>query len=267
MEDLILWTPWWLALLAGLALGSLDNVLIHRLPRGESLWRPASRCPACGRAIKPWENIPLLSWLVLRAQCAGCGWRIPLRYPLVEAAVAVVALSVAWRVPLGWAWLVWIPAGALLVAMAVIDLDCRRLPNPLTAALALLGVAGLALTLAGLATPDSRLPLPLDALLGALAGGGLLWGFAWLGWLLFKREGMGAGDVKLMAALGLLLGWQSVLLAIFLASLGGSVAGLALRRRHGAELAFGPWLALGAWLAFLRGPEWIRAYLDWAVGL
>ena len=266
MEALIEWTPWWLALLLGLALGSLDNVVIHRLPRGESLVRPSSRCPSCGRAIRPWENVPLLSWLALRGRCAGCGWRIPLRYPLVEGVTALVALSVAWRVPLGWAWLVWIPVGALLVALAAIDLDCRRLPNPLTATLAALGVAGLALTASGLAGADSRLPGHLDSLLGALAGGGLLWGFAWLGWLLFKREGMGAGDVKLMAALGLLLGWQNVLLAIFLASLGGSVAGLALRRRQGAELAFGPWLALGSWLAFLQGPEWIRAYLQWTVG-
>jgi leader peptidase (prepilin peptidase)/N-methyltransferase len=90
---------------------------------------------------------------------------------------------------------------------------------------------------------------------------------AWLGWLLFKKEGMGAGDVKLMAAMGLLLGWPSTLLAIFLGALGGSVAGLLRGRKRGHELAFGPWLALGCWLAFLRGPEWIQAYLNWALGL
>ncbi|MFA7330109.1 MAG: prepilin peptidase [Candidatus Delongbacteria bacterium] len=266
METLVLLTPWWLALLLGLALGSFNNVLIHRVPQGRSLVRPGSSCPSCGRLIRPWENVPIVSWLGLRGRCAGCGWRIPLRYPLVELATALTALSVAWRVPLGWSWLVWLPALALLVALAVIDLDCRRLPNPLTAALGALGGLGLLLSASGLAGAESRLPAVTDALLGVLAGGGLLWGFAWLGWLLFKREGMGAGDVKLMAALGLLLGWQSTLLAIFLASLGGSIGGLLLRRR-GVELAFGPWLALGSWLALLQGPEWIRAYLDWALGL
>lgn len=266
MDTLIAWTPWWLALLSGLALGSFNNVLIHRLPRGLSLVRPGSSCPACQRPIRPWENVPLLSWLGLRGRCAGCGWTIPLRYPVVELLTALTALSVAARVPLGWAWLVWIPALSLLVALTVIDLDCRRLPNTLTAALGLVGLLGVGLGLAGVAGPADRLPDALGSLLGVLAGGGVLWAFAWLGWLLFKREGMGAGDIKLMSAMGLLLGWQGSLLAIFLASLGGSVAGLVQRRRRGAELAFGPWLALASWLVFLQGPEWIQLYLDWVLG-
>jgi len=265
---LIDWTPWWLALLLGLALGSLDNVLIHRVPRGQSLWHPPSSCPSCARRIRPWENVPVLSWLALRGRCAGCGWRIPARYPLVEAGAALLALSVAWALPLGWAWLAWIPAGALLLALALIDADCRRLPDPLTVALAACGALGLGLTASGLAAPGATSGLPpwREALLGALAGGGTLWAFAWIGWWLFRREAMGAGDVKLMAAAGLLLGWPRALLAIFLAALGGALGGLLLRRRRGHELPFGPWLALGSWVAFLWGWPLIRLYLDWVLG-
>lgn len=267
MDTLIAWTPWWLALLLGLALGSLGNVLIHRVPRGLSPWSPPSSCPDCGRRIRPWENVPVLSWLWLRGRCAGCGWRIPPRYPLVELGTAATALSVAWAVPLGWSWLAWLPAGALLLALAVIDLDTRTLPNPLTLALAACGAAGLVLRAAGLAGPESRLPGVLEGLLGALAGGGSLWAFAWIGWWLFKREGMGAGDVKLMAAAGLLLGWPRTLLAIFLAAAGGAAGGLLSGRGRQQELPFGPWLAAGAWVSFLFGDALIRAYLDWVLGL
>ena len=268
MDLLIGWTPWWLSLLLGLALGSLNNVLIHRVPKGQSLWHPPSSCPACHRRIRPWENIPVLSWLALRGRCAGCGWRIPARYPLVELGTALVALSVAAVIPLGWAWLAWIPAGSLLVALALIDLDCQRLPDPLTLAVGACGVLGLALQAADLtqAGPGSGLPEWREALWGLVAGGGTLWGFAWIGWLLFRRESMGAGDIKLMAALGLLLGWPRVLLAIFLAALGGAAGGLLLRRSRFQELPFGPWLALGAWVSFLWGRRLIAAYLAWVLG-
>jgi len=262
VERIILLTPWWLSLLAGLALGSFANVLIHRLPQGLSLWRPASRCPACQRPIKAWENIPLVSWMLLRGRCAGCGWSIPWRYPLVEALCAVLALSVAWRLPLSLAWLVWLPVVPLLVALAFIDLDTQRLPNTLTLPLALLGLAGGGLSWLGGGEWTGQLPSPLESLLGLLAGGGSLWAFAWLGWLLFKRESLGAGDVKLMAALGLLLGWKGSLLAIFLAALGGAAWGIAQRRGRHAELPFGPWLALGSWIAFLWSDTLLSWYLD-----
>ena len=261
VDALILWTPWWLSLLAGLTLGSFANVLIHRVPQGLSLLRPASRCPACARPIRPWENIPLLSWLLLRGSCAGCKWPIPLRYPLVEVLSALLALSIAWRVPLGWAWLIWLPVAILLIALSFIDLDTQRLPNPLVLALGSAGLLGLVLTYSGYCGPESALPLPSNALLGMLAGGGSLWAFAWIGWFLLKRESLGAGDVKLMSALGLLLGWQHTLLAIFLAALGGALWGLSLRRGRHAELPFGPWLALGSWIAFLWGQPLIDAYL------
>lgn len=270
MSDAILLTPWLLALLLGLALGSFANVLIHRVPRRLSLLRPPSRCPSCERPIRPWENVPLLSWLLLRGRCAGCRAPISARYPLVEALVAALALGVQAAFGLDWSWLLLLPALCLLTALAFIDWDTTLLPDRLTLPLGLFGLAGVAaqqlLPLAGLPRL-AGLPGPLDALLGALAGGGSLYAVAWIGWWILKREAMGAGDIKLMAAVGLFLGWRSVLLAIFLGALAASVHGLATRGGRLQERPFGPWLALGSATALFWGPRLIGLYLDWALAL
>jgi leader peptidase (prepilin peptidase) / N-methyltransferase len=269
VDAAILWTPWLLALLAGLALGSFANVLIHRVPTGGSLLRPSSSCPACGRRLRPWENIPLLSWLLLRARCAGCHAPISPRYPLVEGLVALQALLLPARMGLDWSWLLLLPALALLTALAFIDWDTQRLPDRLTLPLGLIGLAACAvqglLALVG-APPLAGLPGPLDGLLGGLAGGGLLYAIAWIGWWILRREAMGAGDIKLMAAFGLLLGWQQTLLALLLGALAGSIAGVIQRGARFEERPFGPWLALGSIIALFWGDALIALYLGWVLG-
>jgi len=267
----------------GALVGSFLNVVIHRLPRGESIVRPGSRCPACGRAIRPWHNVPVLAWLALRGRCRDCGARIPVRYPLVEAATAVLFALFAWRFGPAPATLLWMAFAAILLAAALIDADHRIIPDELS-------LGGLALGL--LAMPAAQVhegAAALDAwrhaLAGAALGGGLLWvvGFAharvcaaagrrfehWPGegedfpragsldwWTWFP--GMGFGDVKLLAMIGSFVGPVGVVYTIVAASLLGLVFGLAwavLRRGLGAPFGFGPMLAFGALLVALVPPS------------
>lgn len=256
--------PWLLAVLSGLALGSFANVLIHRVPRGLSILSPPSSCPGCGHRIRLRENIPLLSWLLLGGRCSACRSSISARYPLVELLVALLALSIAWRLPLDWGWIPWLLVACLLTALSLIDLDTMRLPNPLVIALAAVGLAAVAAAslLAGTGQSMSGVPDWPQALLGALTGGGILLFFALLGRLWLKRDSMGAGDIKLMTALGLLLGWEKMLLCIFLASLLATIyIGLRGGKARGLEFPFGPWLALATWISFLAGDWIIAAYL------
>lgn len=270
MEGLVPLTPWILATLFGLALGSFANVLVHRVPLRMSLLSPPSSCPACGRRIRPWENLPLLSWLLLRARCAGCRAPISARYPAIEALVAGLALLVQQQFGLDWSWLVLLPALCLLVALAFIDWDTSLLPDRLTLPLGTIGLLALAAQ-ALLPRLGLRMlvgvPGPLDGLLGALAGGGTLYLIAWIGWWILKREAMGAGDIKLMAAFGLLLGWSGTLLALFLGALAGSLHGVATRTGRLQERPFGPWLALGCAISLFWGDRIIDAYLQWVLAL
>lgn len=265
--------------LLGAVVGSFLNVVIHRLPRGESVVWPGSRCPACGRAIRPWDNVPVLSWLVLHGRCRDCGARIALRYPLVEAGTAALFAVIALRFGPLPSTAVWLAFGALLLAAALIDIDHRIIPDELS-------LGGLALGLT--AMPAARIlegaaPLPAfgSALAGAALGGGLLWvvGFAharvcaalgrrfehWPGegepfpragsldwWTWFP--GMGFGDVKLLAMIGSFVGPAGVLQTIVAASLVGLVFGVVwalVRRGLGVPFGFGPMLAFGALLAAL----------------
>lgn len=266
------------ALLFGLMVGSFLNVVIHRLPRMlEREWRaqcalltgttpesgprydlvvPGSACPACGHAIRWYENIPLVSWLALRARCAACGAPIALRYPLVEAFTGVLFACAAWHWGYGaQAVAAWVLLAAL-IALAVIDIDTQLLPDDITLPLLWLG---LLVNLAGLfCTLD-------EAVIGAAAGYLSLW----LVYHLFKRltgkEGMGYGDFKLLAALGAWLGWKLLLPIVLAASLAGALVGLLLivaRRHDGARpLPFGPWLALGGAAALFWGDRIIEFWL------
>lgn len=275
-----LFSPVVLALL-GLCIGSFLNVVIHRMPlmlerrwRLESaetlgveagvaesitLSRPRSRCPSCGHAIRWHENIPVLSWLWLRGRCAGCGTRIPLRYPFVELLTAALFAAVAWRVGPTPAALLWCGFVAVLVALAGIDWDTTFLPDDLTLPLLWAGLVASAL--------GWTLPLP-DALWGAVAGYLSLWSVYWLFKLATGKEGMGYGDFKLLAALGAWLGLKMILPIVLAASVVGAVVGIGMKLgatlREGRYVPFGPFLAGGGLLVLLAGPARVLGWLGWA---
>ncbi len=242
-----------LALIAGLAIGSFLNVVIHRLPLGESVVSPRSRCPKCGHQISGIENVPVLSWIALRGKCRSCGAPISIRYPLIELATGLLYVAVvaaAWdepaRIALG---LILVTA---LVPITAIDLEHRRIPNKITGPTAIaLIVAGTALNLSG--QPDRLMWAAIVALpFFALA-------------LILSRS-MGLGDAKLMGVMGLALG-RAVVPALFIAFLVGTIVGVGIMAKHGARsrktaIPFGPFLALGALVAFFVGDELVDAYLD-----
>jgi len=268
-----------LALGLGLVVGSFLNVVVYRLPRGESLLRPASHCPTCKRPVRPWHNVPIVAWLWLRGRCAACRAPIGLRYPAVEALTGLLFAAVAWRfgpgamTPIGWAF------AAALVAAALIDFDHRLIPDSIS-------VGGLALALglvpaARFAAGEPFAAALAASLAGAALGAGLLWavgfGHARLATALGRRfehwpgegeerptpgsldywtwfPGLGFGDVKLMAMIGAVLGPAGALEAILAASVAGVLLGLAYAaatRTWNAPFGFGPAIAIGALLVLL----------------
>jgi leader peptidase (prepilin peptidase)/N-methyltransferase len=241
-----------LAFLGGLVAGSFVTVVAHRVPRGESIVGPRSRCPACGAQIAAYDNVPLVSWLVLRGGARCCGSRISPRYPLTElllGSLYVAIVLVLWEEPAEVALgLVFV---TMLAAITLTDLERRIIPNKI-----LLVAAGVAVAIAAVTDPSS---LPERAI-AAVAAGGLLF----LAALAYPR-GMGLGDVKLAATMGIFLG-RDVAPAIFAALLAGSLVGLAMIARHGSAarkraIPFGPFLALGGIVGLLIGGELIDWYL------
>ena len=241
--------------LFGLVAGSFVNVVIHRFPRGESVVFPGSHCPACGAAIRAVDNVPVLSWLLLRGRCRDCRAPISARYPLVELVNAILWVAVFVRAP-GWADFA---SGAFLcsacLALLAIDAEFRILPDRIT----LTGIAvGLALSFL------SRSRTPLSAFAGAALGAGALWLLAFLWEKLRKVEAMGLGDVKMLGMIGALLGVPGVVLSVLLASVAGSLVGIAMvAARRGSlqtTLPFGVFLALGAVASLFWGPEIVALY-------
>ena len=245
--------PLVVALLFGLITGSFLNVVIYRLPRGRSVVWPASACGGCGRELRWFENVPVVSWVVLGAKCARCKAPISAQYPLVEATTAALFVLVTWLTPVGPLLAARLLFVCGLVVLFGIDLEHQILPNSIT----LPGVAvGLIFSLAG--PPGLK-----DALLGVLLGGGVLYAIA-AGYYLWRREeGLGMGDVKMLAMIGAFLGWQSVLLTLVLASFSGAVIGVAMmaaqRGTMKYALPFGTFLAIGALVAMLAG----QPIIDW----
>ncbi len=251
----------------GLLIGSFLNVVVWRVPRGESVVSPPSACPRCGHVVRPRDNIPVLSWFVLRGECRDCRGPISPRYPLVEAATGVLFAVTAWFAGLTWVLPALLYLVAIGIALALIDLDVHRLPDAIVLPSSL--VAGALLTLASWNPGGSPL---WDALLRAGIGAVLMFSVYFL--LLFVYpKGMGFGDVKLAGVLGLYLawfGWAPLVVGFFAAFLLGGIYSLALvvTRRAGRATAipFGPWMVLGAWIGVAAGELLGNAYLH-AVGL
>jgi len=236
----------------GLLVGSFLNVVIYRLPRGESLVRPASRCPSCGTPVRPYDNVPVISWLLLRGRCRSCGVAISARYPLVEALTGAVFVGVALTRGVEDDLAVWLPFAAMLIAVAGIDLDHRIIPNKILLPAA---IWGLAATIAF--RPDN-----VD---DALIAGGIAFAALLLAALAYPA-GMGMGDVKLAGVMGIYLG-SSVAPAMLVAFLSGSIVGLLIIAREGRDarkkaVPFGPFLALGGLVGIFCGPELVDVYVD-----
>jgi leader peptidase (prepilin peptidase)/N-methyltransferase len=237
--------------LLGAVVGSFLNVVAWRLPRGESLMRPRSRCPHCETPIRPWHNVPVVAWLALRGRCADCAAPIPVRYPLVEAATAALYVAVVAATGADRDAVLGLLLVSALVPITLIDLDHRIIPNAITAPAAVVAVAATALL-----QPHH---LPERLLAGAVAGGALL------AVALAKPGGMGMGDVKLAGVLGLFLG-RAVAPAMFLALLAGSAAGIVIASRRGVAAArktavpFGPFLSLGGVAGVLVGAQLVTWY-------
>ncbi len=287
--------------LLGLLVGSFLNVVIHRLPimmdrewrrqcdelnaagvnnpaggtekkahkppaPGESrfnLLTPRSRCPACRAPIHAWQNIPLVSYLLLRGRCAACGIRISVRYPLVELLSGVLSALVAWRFGFSWELLAALLFTWSLIALSGIDIDHQLLPDSITLPLLWLG---LLISLASSAQASFSFPVdPRSSIVGAAAGYLSLWSVYHLFRLVTGKEGMGYGDFKLFAVFGAWFGWQMLLLTILIAASVGAVVGIALivLKRHGRDvpIPFGPYLAAAGWIALMWGPELLDRYL------
>ncbi len=232
-------------------MGSFANVCIHRLPQRQSLVFPRSHCPTCQEMLRPWHNVPLLSYLALRGRCAFCQSVISWRYPLVELLCGLLYVFLYQQFGFSVQGMIFALLATCLLIVSFIDLAHKIIPDVIT----LPGiVAGLFASL--LLTPVSL----GSAVLGVCLGGGLFFLVA-----VVSRGGMGGGDIKLIAMIGAFLGWQAVLVTIFLSSLSGAVAGLGLMvlKKKGRKdpLPFGPFLALGALLAMFWGPEIVLRYM------
>jgi leader peptidase (prepilin peptidase)/N-methyltransferase len=273
-------------LVLGLLVGSFLNVVIYRLPVIlDRQWReqcaelhhaqapkatepfnlvvPRSACPSCKAPITALQNIPVLSYLVLRGRCANCGVRISVRYPLIEALTGMLSAAVAWKYGYGWPTAAAIVLTWFLIALTFIDVDHQLLPDSLTLPLVWMG---LFLSLWAPASESVSVPVDMrSSIVGAIAGYLSLWSVYHLFRLLTGKEGMGYGDFKLFAGLGAWLGWKMLLPIILFAAVVGAVVGIALIAIQGRDratpIAFGPFLAAAGWLVLMFGHELVNGYL------
>lgn len=237
-----------------------DNVPQHPalddLSRPYNLVKPDSHCPQCHAPVRAWQNIPLISYLLLKGQCAGCGTRIGLRYPAVELVTAIMSAMLLLVFPWGWQLAAMLVFTWLLVSMSVIDIDHQILPDGMTLGLMWLGL---------LVNTQGLFVDLQSAVLGAAFGYGSLWSVFWLFKLATGKDGMGYGDFKLLAALGAWLGITALPLIILLSSLVGAVVGVAgilmMGRDKNLPIPFGPYLAMAGWIAALWGEQIVNWYL------
>ena len=252
-------TLYFMVFIFGSIVGSFLNVCIYRIPRGKSIILPSSYCPSCNTSIKIWDNVPIISYIMLAGRCRACKGNISLRYPVVEAVNALFYAAVLWRFGMGWHTLVYFAFVSSLLVITFIDLDFQIIPDSITLPGILIGlVAGsfllydpfLRWTMLGFKT----------TIIGAVTGFGLFYLIA-----VFSRGGMGGGDIKMMAMVGALMGWKSVLLTTFLGSLFGAVWGIFLMVFKGSgrksKIPFGPFLAAGAIITLFAGQEIFYWYM------
>jgi len=245
--------------LFGLLIGSFLNVVIYRLPRGQSLVTPPSTCPGCGTRIRPIDNIPVISWLLLGGRCHKCRVPISIQYPLVELTTGLLFLLVAWLTPAGPLLAARLVLVVILVVLFGIDLHHQILPNVIT--LPGIGI-GFLFSLVG---P----PGWFDSLVGIALGGGLLYGIAAAYYAVRREEGLGMGDVKMLAMIGAFLGWKAVLVTLILSSFAGAIVGVGIiafsRGNMRLALPFGTFLSLGALAAMLVGEPLVAWYAGFFV--
>jgi len=270
-------------------IGSFLNVVIYRLPlMMQREWReqcdelqstpapaipdgpfnlviPRSACPACGTQIQAWQNIPIISYLLLRGRCASCKQNISTRYPLVELLTAVLAAVCAWRFGFGWEALMAIGLTCTLIAISMIDYDYQLIPDSIVVPLVWVGLA-MSLWQPNVAA-DTLFVVPTDSIIGAMVGYLSLWSVYQLFKLATGKEGMGYGDFKLLAALGAWLGLAAVPIIILMSAVVGAIVGIALIVLRGRDrqlpIPFGPYLAAAGWITMIVGADTIKnAYLD-----
>lgn len=248
---------WAVTAMFGACVGSFLNVVIHRVPRGQSIVTPPSACPKCHRKLRPWENVPVLGWMALRGRCAGCHESISIRYPIVETAGSVLAVTCLWQFGATVQALTMFALLAAMLAVAFIDWEFMIIPDGIS-----LGFLVLGLGLSPFVGPGL-----LASSIGAVAAGGLLLAVGWLWEKLRGVEAMGGGDVKLMAAVGAFLGAVPALLVIFVGAFFGAVIGVILMRREGqARIAFGTFLAAGTVVVVFVGEPFLHWYTSLLIG-
>jgi leader peptidase (prepilin peptidase)/N-methyltransferase len=254
------------AFVFGAVVGSFLNVCIYRLPRSESIVFPASHCPGCGRVIRPYDNVPILSYLVLRGRCRTCGVRISPQYPVVELINALLTMFLFIKFGFSLTFLFLFIFCSALVVITFIDLEHRIIPDVISLPGIVVGFAA-SFFIVNLCT--GRTLGWLNSLIGILVGGGSLFLVAFLYQIITKKEGMGGGDIKLLAMMGAFLGWMAVPFIIFTSSLVGSVVGISLMlvQKKDSKLAipFGPFLAFGAILYVFYGRRLIHWYLTYGL--
>ncbi len=254
IEERTMWQV--ISIIFGALVGSFLNVCIYRLPKEESIIWPRSHCPTCKKTIKFYDNIPLISYLLLRGRCRYCKGSISLQYPLVEGITALSSLFLFMKFGPSLSYLFYFAFVATLICITVIDLYHQIIPDVIS--LPGIGVG----LLASLIIPQITF---FNSLMGILLGGGSLFLVASLYQWIFKREGMGGGDVKLLAMIGAFLGWKAVILTILLSSLIGSITGITIMILKGKgfkyAIPFGPFLSLGAVIALFYQNEIIFWYL------
>jgi len=242
----------------GLCIGSFMNVCIYRIPLSKSIVTPRSMCPGCNSLISAYDNLPVISYILLKGKCRNCGIPISFRYPLVETISGLTALAVFMKFGLSAEGLIYFVFISALLVMTFIDIDHRIIPDTIS----LPGIP-IGFLLASLVLPSMNYK---TSLAGILTGGGSLLAVAWIYNLITKKEGMGGGDIKLLAMIGAFTGWKGVLFTIFVASATGTLAGIAvmLKTKKDMKLAvpFGPFLSIGAILYIFFGTALISWYFN-----